>query len=156
MGKFFSICLICSAFVLLAHAQDKPANNREIIHEKLKADKKFNVAKYMELTDSEAKRFWPLYDGYQNDLQKIHERVANMLQSYAADYRNQSLTDEKAKKLLDEWIGIERDEIKQRSAYAAKVMKAVPGKKAARYLQIESEYRTLLRYDLATTVPLVQ
>jgi hypothetical protein len=69
--KFFFICLICSAFVLLAHAQDKPANNREIIHEKLKADKKFNVAKYMELTDSEAKRFWPLYDGYQNDLHVV-------------------------------------------------------------------------------------
>jgi hypothetical protein len=32
----------------------------------------------------------------------------------------------------------------------------LPGKKAARYLQIENEYRVLLRYDLATTVPLVE
>jgi hypothetical protein len=28
--------------------------------------------------------------------------------------------------------------------------------KAARYLQIENEYRILLRYELAATVPLVQ
>jgi hypothetical protein len=36
------------------------------------------------------------------------------------------------------------------------VLKALPAKKAARYLQIENEFRILLRYDLATVVPLVQ
>jgi hypothetical protein len=39
-----------------------------------------------------------------------------MLQSYAADYRSKALTDEKAKKLLDEWIAIEQDEVMQRKA----------------------------------------
>jgi hypothetical protein len=135
---------------------DKPASNLEIIHEKLKADKKLIVSNYMELTESEAKRFWPVYDDYQKDLQKINERLLAMLQSYAADYRNKSLTDEKAKKLLDEWIAIEQDEVKRRTAFAPKVIKALPAKKAARYLQIENEYRTLIRYDLAATVPLVQ
>jgi hypothetical protein len=42
---------------------DKPANNMEIVHEKLKADKKLIVAKYMDLTESEAKNFWPVYAG---------------------------------------------------------------------------------------------
>jgi hypothetical protein len=127
-----------------------------IIHEKLKADKKLIVAKYMELTESEAKRFWPVYEEYQKDLQKSNERLLRLLESYAADYRNKSLTDEKAKQLLDEWIAIEQDEGKRRSSYAPKVLKALPAKKAARYLQIENEFRTLLRYDLAATVPLVQ
>jgi hypothetical protein len=35
-------------------------------------------------------------------------------------------------------------------------LQALPAKKAARYLQIENEFRILLRYDLAATVPLVQ
>jgi hypothetical protein len=139
-----------------AWAQDKPANNLEIIHEKLKADKKLIVAKYMELTESETKRFWPVYDEYQKDLQKLNERLLNLLQSYATDYRNNSLSDEKAKKLLDEWIALDQDEAKHRKTYAPKVLKAVPAKKAARYLQIENEFRTLIRYDLAATVPLVQ
>jgi hypothetical protein len=42
---------------------DKSANNTEIVHEKLKADKKLIVAKYMDLTESEAKNFWPVYAG---------------------------------------------------------------------------------------------
>jgi hypothetical protein len=143
-------------FAVPAFPQEKPANNMEIVHEKLKADKKLIVAKYMELTESEAKRFWPVYEEYQNDLQKINERLLNMLQSYAADYRNQSLTDEKAKKLLDEWIAIDNDDAKRRASYVPKVLKALPAKKAARYLQIENEYRILMKYDLAVTVPLVQ
>jgi hypothetical protein len=135
---------------------DKPANNLQIIHEKLKADKKLNVSNYMQLTESEAKKFWPIYDEYQNDLQKTNERLLRLLQSYAADYKSNSLTDEKAKTLLDEWIAIEQEEGKRRSAFAPKVLQALPAKKAARYLQIENEYRILLRYDLAGTVPLMQ
>ena len=135
---------------------DKPASNLEIIHEKLKADKKAIVAKYMELTESEAGKFWPVYDEYQADLQKSNERLRALLQSYAADYNNKSLTDEKAKKLLDDWIALERDEGNRRSAFAPKVLKAVPPKKAARYLQIENEYRVMLRYEIAANVPLAQ
>ena len=135
---------------------EKPANNLETVHEKLKADKKTIVTKYMELTDAEAKNFWPVYEDYQKDLQKLNERLQTMLQSYAADYRSKSLTDEKAKKLLDEWIAIEHDEVKQRKAFDPKIVKALPAKKAARYLQIENEYRMLIKYDLAATVPLAQ
>jgi len=135
---------------------DKPASNLAIIHEKLKADKKLIVSKYMELTESEAKKFWPVYDEYQSDLQKNNERLLRLLESYAADYKNKSLTDEKAKKLLDEWIAFEQEEGKRRSAFTPKVLQALPAKKAARYLQIENEYRILLRYELAATVPLVE
>ena len=91
----FLMAAVLFGFVPVGLAQEKPANNLEITHEKLKADKKLIVSKYMELTDSEAKKFWPVYEDYQKDLQKINERLLNMLQSYAADYRDKSLTDEK-------------------------------------------------------------
>ena len=151
-----AIMLMTLGFAMPGLAQDKPANNLETTHEKLKADKKLIVAKYMELTDSEAKKFWPVYEEYQKDLQKLNERLGSLLQSYAAEYRNNSLSDEKAKKLLDEWLALDKDEANHRKSYAEKVLKALPAKKAARYLQIENEYRVLLKYDLAATVPLVQ
>ncbi len=135
---------------------DKPANNLEIIHEKLKADKKLIVAKYMELTELEGEKFWPVFEEYQKDVEKLNQRLHNLLQSYAADYRNKSFTDEKAQKLLDEAIALEKDEAKHRRSYAPKVLQVLPAKKAARYLQIENEHRILMRYDLAVTVPLVQ
>src|SRR5262245_21963019 len=143
-------------FAVPGWTQDTPANNLEVIHEKLKADKKVIVTKYMELTEWEAQKFWPVYDEYQKDLQKLNERLASLLQSYAAEYRNNSLSDEKAKKLLDEWLALDKDEASHRKSYAGKVLKVLPAKKAARYLQIENEFRVLLKYDLAATVPLVQ
>jgi hypothetical protein len=140
----------------LSLAQDKPADNMQILRDKIKADKKLLVATNMELTESEAKGFWPIYDGYQKDLQKINRRIVSLLESYAADFRTKSLTDDKAKKLIDEAIAIEQAEANLKSTYAPKLSKALPGKKVARYLQIENKIRALVKYDLAQGVPLVQ
>ena len=137
-------------------AGDQPASDLQIIHEKLKADKKWTVAQYMQLTEAEGKKFWPVYDEYQKDLQKSNERMVRLLQAYAEDYKNKSLTDQKAKQLLDDWLAIEREEGRRRSVFAPKVLNALPAIKAARYLQIENEYRILIRYDLAVSVPLVE
>ena len=110
----------------------------------------------MELTESEAKGFWPIYDEYQNDLQKINRRIVGLLESYAADFRDNSLTDDKAKKLIDEAVAIEVAEANLKSTYVPKLSKTLPVKKVARYLQIENKIRALVKYDLAQGVPLVQ
>ena len=92
--------MLCAlVLVFPAQSQDKPANNMEILRDKLKADKKLLVATNMELTESEAKNFWPVYDDYQKELQKINQRMVKLLNDYAADYRTNSVSDEKAKKL---------------------------------------------------------
>jgi hypothetical protein len=140
----------------LGIAQDKPADNMQILREKIKADKKLLVATNMELTEAEAKNFWPIYEDYQKDLQKINERLVQALQSYAADYKNKSMTNEKAKKLTDEYLSIEQAEVKLKSSSVPKLSKALPATKVARYLQIENKIRAVIKYDLAATVPLVQ
>jgi hypothetical protein len=155
-GKAFSVALLLSALPGLGFAQEPPANNLQASHEKFRADKRTIVAQYMNLSDAEAKNFWPVYDEYQAALQQVDQRLLNLLQTYAADYRNNSLTDDKAKVLLADWIAIDTDDAKRRATFAPKVLKVLPPKKAARYLQIENEYRIMMRYDLATTVPLVE
>lgn len=148
--------VMLSASASPALAQEKPADNMQILREKIKADKKLVVATNMELTETEAKNFWPIYEEYQSDLQKINRRLGSLLESYAADYRGNTLTDDKAKKLIDEAIAIEQAEAKLKSTYARKFGKALPAKKAARYLQIENKIRALIKYDLAQGVPLIE
>jgi len=151
-----AIVIMLCGLPALSLAQDKSTSKLEITDEELKADKKLIVAKNMELTESEAKTFWPVYEEYQKDLQKPNERLRSLLQSYATEYQSNSLSDDKAKKLLDEWIALDKDEASHRKIYAEKVLKVLPAKKAARYVQIENEFRVLLKYHLAATVPLVQ
>ena len=151
-----AIAMMMLGLAPLSLAQDKPADNMQILRAKIKADKKLVVATNMELTESEAKGFWPIYGEYQKDLQKINQRIANLLESYAADFRGKSLTDEKAKKLIDEAVAIEQAEANLKSTYAPKLSKVLPVKKVARYLQIENKIRAVVKYELATGVPLVQ
>jgi hypothetical protein len=141
---------------IAAAAQDKAADNMQILREKIKADKKLLVAGNMELTESEAKGFWPVYEGYQKDLAGINQRIAKLIESYAADYRANTLTDEKAKKLIDELVAIEQAEAGLKTSYVPKLSKVLPPKKVARYLQIENKIRALVKYELAGGVPLVQ
>ena len=79
-----------------------------------------------------------------------------MLESYAADFRGKSLTDEKAKKLIEEAVAIEQAEANLKSTYAPKLSKVLPVRKVARYLQIENKIRAVVKYELAAGVPLVQ
>lgn len=143
-------------FAPFAMAQDKPADNMQILRDKIKADKKLLVASNMELTESEAKAFWPIYDEYQKDLQKINQRIVALLDSYADDARKKSLTDDKAKKLIDEAVAIDQAEANLKSSYAPKLSKVLPAIKVARYLQIENKIRAVIKYDLAQGVPLVR
>ena len=144
------------AFPTLAPAQDKPADNMQILREKLKADKKLVVAANMDLTESEAKGFWPVYEQYQKDLVAINQRIIKLVESYAADYRANTLTDEKAKKLTDEFVAIELAESNLKTSSVPKLRKVLPEKKVARYLQIENKIRAVVKYELAEKVPLVQ
>ncbi|MGH8701234.1 MAG: hypothetical protein ACREVR_08710 [Burkholderiales bacterium] len=138
-------------------AQEKSAEqNMQILRDKVKADKKLLVAANMQLTDAEAKGFWPVYDAYQNDLQAINGRLGKVIAAYADGYNKNTLTDEQAQKLTAEVIAIEQSEVNLRKSYADKLAKALPGKKAARYLQIESKIRALVRYELAANIPLVE
>jgi hypothetical protein len=142
--------------VIPAVAQDKAADNMQILREKIKADKKLVVAGNMELTESEAKGFWPIYEEYQKELMAINQRIGKMIESYAADYRAKSLTDEKAKKLVEEMVAIEKAEAGMKTAYVPKLGKVLPQVKVARYLQIENKIRALVKYELAGAVPLAQ
>jgi hypothetical protein len=132
------------------------AMTMEILRDKIKADKKLLIAHNMELTDAEAKAFWPIYDAYQKDLQQINERIAKLVTTYADAYNKGPVSNETAKKLLDESLAIEDAELKLKRSYVPKLDKAVPGTKVALYMQMESKIRALIRFELAAGIPLVE
>ena len=109
----------------------------------------------MELTESEAKAFWPVYDQYQKDLGAINQRIVKLIESYAGDYRANTMTDEKANKLIAEYVAIEKAEAGLKESYVPKLSKVLPPKKVARYFQVENKIRALVKYELAGEIPLV-
>jgi len=135
-------------------AQDKPADNMQIVLEKIRADKKLFVAENMQLTEAEAKAFWPVYDQYQDELFLLRARTAKLINDFADAY--EKMTNETAKKLMDEYITIETLGPKLRQAYLPKFRKVLPEVKVVRYYQIENKINAVLIYELAKNIPLVK
>ena len=137
-------------------AQDKTSDtNMQILLDKVKADKKLVVAANLELSDADGKAFWPIYEAYQKDLEAINDRLSKTILAYADAYNKSTLTDAQAKQFSDEALAIDQDEIAMRKTYAGRLSRVLPGKKAARYLQVENKIRAAIRYQLAAAIPLV-
>jgi hypothetical protein len=83
-----------------AFSQPVSDTNMEILKEKLKADKKLLIAGNMDLTDSEAKQFWPIYDSYQKELDSINKQLGQTIKDYADAFNKGTIPNDTAKKLL--------------------------------------------------------
>jgi len=173
--KMFFLLVVVLCFATMAYAQApaaktaakpseksgsgqvaKPADNMQILRDKIKADKKLVVAENMELTEAEAKAFWPVYEAYQKDLQAINRRLITTVQGYAEAFNANTMDNEKAKKLMTATLAIQADEVKLMKNYAPKLAKVLSAVKVARYLQIENKIRAVIKYEMAAEIPLVQ
>jgi hypothetical protein len=146
--------LIMSLGAMPASSQEKPSDNMQIVIEKIHADKKLLVAENMQLTDAEAKAFWPVYKQYQDELFLLRSRTVKLIKDYAAAY--ETMTNTTAKKLLNEYMSIEALGPKLRQAYLPKFRKVLPEVKVARYYQIENKIQAALFYELAANIPLMK
>ena len=146
--------VVVLAWVFSVSAQEKPADNMQVVLEKIRADKKLLVAENMQLTEAEAKAFWPVYDQYQNELFLLRSRTAKLIKDYADAY--DKMTNDTAKKLLDELVSIEALGPKLRQTYLPKFRKVLPETKVVRYYQIENKINAALMYELAANIPLMK
>lgn len=151
---FLAVVVTVFAFPVIASAQT--TSDMDILRQKLQADKKLVVAQAMQLTDAEASGFWPVYDAYQADLGKINTQLGQLIKTYAAAFRTDTLTNEKAKELVAEALNIEQAEVDLKKAYVPKLSAVVSQVKVARYLQIENKIRALFKYELAGEIPLAK
>ena len=152
--SMLAVLLIVSIALPLAAQQEKPADNMNIVREALRAEKKVLVAENMQLTESEAQAFWPVYEEYQAEMKTIGDRMVKLIENYAASYK--SMTDEAAAKLLKELLSIQGDRAKLPEKYLPKFQKVLPVTKVARYYQIENKIRAVVDYDVASQIPLVK
>ena len=149
------ILLVC-LWIAPVFAQDLSPQSMETLREAAKSNKKALVALNLKLTETEDKSFWKVYESYQKDLDKINERLLNLIKDYAKEYKARSLTDEKAKQLTSNYLIIEEDLLKLKKSYLEKVNAVIPGKKAATYFQLENKIQAIIRFDGAINIPLVE
>ena len=118
------------------------------------ADKKALVGRTLELTDAEARRFWPVYDAYQRKIDATNRRYALAIQE--AVLPDRPVSDAHARSLAKELGEIEDAESRARKTMFAGAVKALPGRKAIRYIQLENKLQSGYHFDVATSMPLIK
>jgi len=158
MNKYLAGALLGAWLIVapVAGAQGNAEGVAELqaLRASAKTDKRALVASTLQLTPAEAKKFWPIYDTYQRQLDLVTRRRNVALEGLVA--RDTPLSDLYAKNLTNELIGVEEQEIKARRKLTNAVMRALPPKKAARYMQLEAKLRAAQDYEIAVVFPLVK
>jgi len=107
----------------------------------------------MNLTESEAKVFWSVYEDYQKELSKLADRTVKLIEDYAVNY--QTMTEESAKELLNGYLAIEAKRVNLMKSFLPKFRKVLSEKKVVRYYQLENKIDAVVNYELARQIPLI-
>jgi hypothetical protein len=120
----------------------------------IRSIKKQLIASNLTLTDSEATKFWPVYEQYSADFTKINDTRAALVKEYSDEYGTQ--TDEQADSLVRRWLDVDIAAAQLRQKYVPIFRKVLPGKKAATFFQLDRRISMMMDVQLTSQLPLVQ
>lgn len=151
---FTAIVMAVAAQLPRVWAQDYSVDSDiQLLRADIRNDKVKIITDQMQLSDAESKGFWPIYNDYQHDLDKLNDQKVTLIKEYAANY--DEMTDKEVQSLADRSFALQRKRIDLRQQYFKKISKAVSPKSAARFVQVEDRVELLLNLQLAANMPMV-
>lgn len=128
--------------------------NIQLMRQDVRAERKKIVAANLPLTETEATKFWPLYDRYIGETIKVNDSRYGLIKEYAKNY--DTLTDAQADDYIRRWIALDRDNTDLRLKYIPEFEKVISHKKTAMFFQMDRRVAMMIELQLASQVPLVK
>jgi len=146
-------------------AQDRPSpavssdsafvdQQMALMRKDIRSIKKQIISANLNLTDSEATKFWPVYQQYSAEVEKINDTRTTLIKEYSDDYG--TLTDEQADSLIRRWLDTDIAASNLRQKYVPIFRKVLPGKTAATFFQLDRRISTMIDLQVTSQLPLVQ
>lgn len=118
------------------------------------AARKDITAQTLALTPEEATRFWPVYDQYAAESEKITGERAAIIKEFAENFGK--IDDKRADSLTRRSLAVDTKMAALRVSWLPKFEKVLPTIKAASFIQIDRRLSTLIDLQLASNLPLMQ
>jgi hypothetical protein len=138
-----------------ANEQSQSPIDQEIkmLRQDLRSQRKQIIAQNMNLTDTEAVKFWPVYDHYVADLMESNNAKYQLIKEYLqASTMSEQQTDGLAKR----WLAVDENVVQLRLKYLPMFRSALSAKQTARFFQIERRVQMMIDLQLASSIPLVE
>jgi hypothetical protein len=152
--RSLTFALLALAASGLITAAEQAADPLAEAKEQLSRDRKRLIAENLQLTASEAGRFWPLYEQFEKDLFVFTEKRRAIIAKFGENY--ESMTDAMAKELMIDRLELAEERDRLRRSYLPKFEKVLPVKKLARYYQIEGKISSAVEAGIAEELPLIK
>ena len=155
--KSIVTALLAGAAIISANsafAQDTTDEDILLFRKDVRSLKKQIIAANMDLTETEAQQFWPIYDLYTAELAKITDPKYSLLKEYAQNYA--TMTDEQAESYVKGRATVEQSIMQLRLKYFPIFRKVLSGKSTALFFQMDWRLGLIMDMQLASQTPLVE
>ena len=136
-------------------AQNTVDQDVDLLRKDIRSQKKQIIAANLQLTDTEAVKFWPLYDQYTAELVKINDAKYGVIKEYANTFSS-TLTDDHAVALTRNLLTVDAQAAQLRLKYVPIFNQVISGKKTALFFQLDRRLVMLIDLQLASQIPMVQ
>ena len=128
-------------------------NMVELLRKDVRAQKSDIIAKTMALDASQSAIFWPIYKLYEAERQAVGDEKLGIIQDFAEHF--ETLNDANAKGLIERSFVVEQKRLDVEKKYKDELLKVLPGKVVARFLQVDSRLNNLINLETSSQIPLV-
>jgi transposase len=125
----------------------------DLLRRDLRSQRKQIIAQNMTLTDSEAVKFWPIYDQYVADLVASNKAKYELIKEYA---QVNTMTEERADNAAKQWLTVDENVIQLRRKYLPVFRGVLSAKQTARFFQIDRRVQIMIDLQLASSLPLIE
>jgi Spy/CpxP family protein refolding chaperone len=128
--------------------------NIRLFRKDVRSLKKQIISANIQLTDAEAQQFWPIYDRYAAEVEKIEDSKFELLKDYARNYS--TITDEQADAYIKGRAAVEESILQLRLKYLPVFRKVLSGRTAALFTQMDFRLGLVVDLQVASQVPMIQ
>ena len=125
-----------------------------LLRQDLRSKRKQLIAANLKLTDTDAAKFWPVYDQYIGELIAINDKKFGLIQEYADNWGK--MTNDQSLLFARNWLDIDIETAQLRQKYVPMVAKVLEGRKTATFFQLDRRIAMMLELQVSSQMPLVQ
>jgi hypothetical protein len=126
----------------------------QMMRKDIRSQRKQIIAANLKLTDSEAEKFWPVYEQYISDLVDINNTKYALIKQYVQT--GGALTDTEAETAVSQWVGVDQSLAELRKRYIPIFRKVLSAKNTALFYQLDRRVQLLIELQLASSLPMIE
>jgi hypothetical protein len=138
-----------------ADVSDNVYNYIQLLRSDMNSLKVELVNSIMKLSADEAKKFWPIYRDYENELGKLAINRAELVSDFVKAHADGTFDNAKAKDIAKRWFKTQRARLDLLDNYHGKIEKALTPVHAGQFLQIENQLGLFIDLAIASEMPVV-